>query len=66
MTVKKSYDMSGKDVNHQKPDFEDISGDEIERLKRNMHRSDFEKLRLFTRMLKRNNLIKKAKFIHKP
>lgn len=38
---------------------------EKERIKRDVYRSDIEKLRLFTRMLKQNALFKKAKVIHK-
>lgn len=38
---------------------------EKERIKRDIYRSDVEKLRLFTRMLKQNALFKKAKVIHK-
>jgi hypothetical protein len=38
---------------------------EKERIKRDIYRSDVEKLRLFTRMLRQNALFKKAKVIHK-
>jgi hypothetical protein len=38
---------------------------EKERIKRDIYRSDVEKLRLFTRMLKQNALFKKVKVIHK-
>lgn len=38
---------------------------ERERLKRDIYRSDIEKLQLFTRMLRQNALFKKAKVIHK-
>jgi hypothetical protein len=38
---------------------------EKERIRRDVYRSDIEKLRLFTRMLKQNVLFKKAKVIHK-
>ncbi|HLZ88933.1 MAG TPA: hypothetical protein VKQ52_16875 [Puia sp.] len=38
---------------------------EKERIKRDMYRSDIEKLKLFTRMLRQNVLFKKAKIIHK-
>jgi hypothetical protein len=38
---------------------------EKERIKRDVYRSDIEKLRLFTQMLKQNVLFKKAKVIHK-
>jgi hypothetical protein len=38
---------------------------EKERIKRDIFRSDVEKLSLFTRMLKQNELFKKAKVIHK-
>jgi hypothetical protein len=39
--------------------------DEMERLKRDIYRSDMEKLSLFTHMLRRNALFKKAKISHK-
>ena len=38
---------------------------EKERIKRDVYRSDMEKLKLFTRMLKQNALFKNAKVIHK-
>jgi hypothetical protein len=38
---------------------------EIERLRRDIYRSDMEKLKLFTQMLKTNALFKKAKISHK-
>ena len=38
---------------------------EKERIRRDVYRSDIEKLRLFTQMLKQNVLFKKAKVIHK-
>lgn len=38
---------------------------EKERIKRDIYRSDIEKLQLFTRMLRQNALFKKAKIIHK-
>jgi hypothetical protein len=38
---------------------------EIERLRRNIYRSDMEKLKLFSQMLPTNSLFKKAKVIHK-
>jgi len=37
----------------------------MERIKRDVYRSDMEKLSLFTRMLRQNALFKKAKIIHK-
>ena len=42
-----------------------ISNDEMERLKRDIYRSDVEKFHLFTQMLRTNNLLKKAKITHK-
>ncbi len=48
------------------PKVMDISGDELERIKRNVYRSDLEKLQLFTQMLRRNYYYKRAKVIHKP
>ena len=41
------------------------SDDERERLRRDMNRSDIEKLDLFVRMLRQNALFKRAKVIHK-
>jgi hypothetical protein len=38
---------------------------EKERLRRDIYRSDMEKLRLFTQMLRTNALYKKAKISHK-
>ena len=35
------------------------------RIRRDVYRSDMEKLKLFTRMLKQNALFKKARVIHK-
>ncbi|WP_188937728.1 hypothetical protein [Puia dinghuensis] len=42
-----------------------IDDAERQRIMRDMHRSDMEKLKLFTRMLRQNALFKKAKVIHK-
>ena len=42
-----------------------IADAEIERIRRDVYRSDIEKLKLFTRMLRQNALFKKAKIIHK-
>jgi len=42
-----------------------ISEAEKERLRRDIYRSDMDKLRLFTQMLKTNALFKKAKISHK-
>ena len=39
--------------------------DERERIRRDMYRSDIEKLDLFARMLRQNALFKRAKIIHK-
>ena len=41
------------------------SSDERERIKRDMYRSDIEKLDLFARMLRQNALFKRAKIVHK-
>jgi len=38
---------------------------EIGRLRRDIYRSDMEKLKLFTQMLRANALFKKAKITHK-
>jgi hypothetical protein len=35
------------------------------RIRRDVYRSDMEKLKLFTRMLKQNALFKKARVVHK-
>lgn len=45
------------------PVFSNIS--ETERLKRDVYRSDIEKLALFTQMLRNNALYKKANISHK-
>ncbi len=42
-----------------------ITETESERIRRDIYRSDIEKLKLFTRMLKQNEIFKKAKVIHK-
>lgn len=42
-----------------------ISDAEKDRLRRDIYRSDMEKLRLFTKMLRTNVLLKKAKISHK-
>ncbi|WP_158618137.1 hypothetical protein [Chitinophaga lutea] len=42
-----------------------IISNEAERLRRDIYRSDMEKLHLFTQMLRTNNLLKKAKITHK-
>jgi len=42
-----------------------IQLNEIERLKRDIYRPDMEKLRLFTKMLRTNALLKKAIIRHK-
>ena len=38
---------------------------EIQRLRQDIYRSDMEKLKLFTQMLRANALFKKAKVTHK-
>jgi hypothetical protein len=38
---------------------------EMERLRQNVYRSDMEKFKLFTQMLRANALFKKAKVTHK-
>ena len=43
----------------------DATDIEKERLRRDIYRSDMEKLRLFTKMLRTNALYKKAKISHK-
>jgi len=48
------------------PQKELIQETELERLKRNMYMPDKEKLQDFTRMLRTNALLKKAKITHKP
>jgi hypothetical protein len=52
-----------KETDSNTPD--QISAGEMERIKRDVYRSDMEKLSLFTRMLRQNALFKKAKIIHK-
>jgi hypothetical protein len=48
------------------PQSEDLSQlSETERLKRDIYRPDMEKLRLFTKMLRTNALLKKAVIHHK-
>lgn len=42
-----------------------VESSEMERLRRDIFRPDIEKLSLFTRMLKQNALLKKAKISHK-
>jgi hypothetical protein len=42
-----------------------ITESESERIRRDIYRSDIEKLKLFTRMLKQNTLFKNARVIHK-
>jgi hypothetical protein len=42
-----------------------ITDNEMEQIRRDIYRSDIEKLKLFTRMLKQNALFKRAKIIHK-
>ena len=39
--------------------------DDIERLKKDVFRPDIEKLKLFTKMLRTNATLKRAKIIHK-
>ena len=41
------------------------SVDETARLRKDMYRSDIEKFRLFTQMLRTNNLIRRTKIVHK-
>lgn len=59
--------MSEKDKNDQQPAKQVvlISADETERLRRDIYRSDMEKLQLFTQMLRTNSLLKKVKVTHK-
>lgn len=42
-----------------------IQETELERLKRDIYRSDMEKFLLFTQMLRRNTMLKKAKITHR-
>lgn len=59
--------MSEKKKNDQQPVKQVvlISADETERLRRDIYRSDMEKLQLFTQMLRTNNLLKKVKVTDK-
>lgn len=41
-----------------------ISSEEKDRLRRDIYRADTEKLKLFTQMLRTNNLLKRAKVTH--
>lgn len=43
----------------------DISANEMERLRRNIYRSDKEKVLLFSQMIRTYNVLKKAKVTHK-
>ncbi|MBV7529781.1 hypothetical protein [Chitinophaga sp. sic0106] len=53
-----------KSINKDKiPAF--IITDEDARLRRDIYRSDIEKLELFVEMIRRNNLFKTAKITHK-
>jgi hypothetical protein len=47
------------------PEATSVQDADAERLRRNIYRSDMEKLSLFTKMLRRNALYKKAKVTHK-
>ena len=47
------------------PEATSVQDADTERLRRNIYRSDMEKLSLFTKMLRRNALYKKAKVTHK-
>jgi len=47
------------------PEAKSVQDADAERLRRNIYRSDMEKLSLFTKMLRRNALYKKAKVTHK-
>jgi len=57
--------MSQKNNDPSKELTSGISDAEKERLRRDIYRSDMDKLRLFTQMLKTNALFKKAKISHK-
>jgi hypothetical protein len=57
--------MSEKNEESAKTTASSLTNAEKERIKRDIYRSDMEKLKLFTRMLKQNALFKKAKVIHK-
>lgn len=57
--------MSKKNIDPAKNLAATISDMEKERLRRDIYRSDIEKLKLFTRMLRNNALFKKAKITHK-
>lgn len=52
-------------VKEDKPEYGFINKSEDERLKENIFRSPMEKLSLFTQMLRREALYKKAKIIRK-
>lgn len=59
MSVKKNA------VKKVTPDPAVLEAKEIERLRRDIYRSDMEKLKLFTQMLRVNSLFKKATVTHK-
>jgi hypothetical protein len=57
--------MSEKNEESTKTTASFLTNEEKARIKRDVYRSDIEKLKLFTRMLKQNALFKNAKVIHK-
>jgi len=58
--------MPGKETNKEDPAKKKQAEDAgLERLKRDVFRPDMEKFQLFTQMLRRNALFKKAKVSHK-
>jgi hypothetical protein len=62
--IDKNIFMPGKNNTNKKPVQNSILTEE-ERLRKNIYRSDMEKLRLFTKMLRTNALFKKAVITHK-
>lgn len=65
----KDIDLNSKNINQVSEDQSEYTGfinkSEEEKLKENMFRSPIEKLQLFTKMLRRESVLKKAK-IHRP
>ena len=64
INIDKNTFMPGKS-NSDKKNVQNSILTEDERLRQNIYRSDMEKLRLFTKMLRTNALYKKAAITHK-
>jgi hypothetical protein len=57
--------MSEKNEESAKTTVSSLTNEEKARIRRDVHRPDMEKLKLFTRMLMKNALFKRAKVSHK-